>query len=81
LLFRLRDLSLTKQAENDTLKKQCEILEHKVKILTKENENAKTDVTNMQTMVADLKEQVHQKYLNIFVRVSQIRIKTELVDV
>ncbi|CAF0855330.1 unnamed protein product [Rotaria sordida] len=57
-LIKLRDLSLTKQAENDTLKKQCETLEHKVKILTKENENTKTDITTMQTTIADLKEQV-----------------------
>ncbi|CAF3794124.1 unnamed protein product [Adineta steineri] len=57
-LIKLRDLSLTKQSENDTLKKQCEALEHKVKILTKENENAKTDITTMQATIADLKEQV-----------------------
>ncbi|CAF4117536.1 unnamed protein product [Rotaria sp. Silwood2] len=57
-LIKLRDLSLTKQAENDILKKQCEILEHKFKGLTKENENAKTDITTMQTTIADLKEQV-----------------------
>ncbi|CAF3474311.1 unnamed protein product, partial [Rotaria sp. Silwood2] len=53
-----RDLSLTKQAENDTLKKQCETLERKVKILTKENENAKVEITTMQATIADLTEQV-----------------------
>ncbi|CAF0846668.1 unnamed protein product [Rotaria sordida] len=57
-LIKLRDLSLTKQAENDTLKKQCETLEHKVKILTKENENAKAEITTMQATIADLTEQV-----------------------
>jgi chaperonin cofactor prefoldin len=57
-LIRLRDLTLTKQAENDALKKQSETLEHRVKILTKENENAKTDITTMQSTIADLKEQV-----------------------
>ncbi len=56
--FRLRDLSVTKQAENETLKKQSETLEHKLKVLTKENENAKTDITTMQATIADLKEQV-----------------------
>ncbi len=50
---------MTKQAENDTLKKQCETLEYKVKVLTKENENAKADITNMQATIADLKEQVY----------------------
>ncbi|CAF0933073.1 unnamed protein product [Rotaria sordida] len=59
-LIKLRDLSLTKQAENDTLKKQCETLEHKVKILTKENENAKAEITTMQATIADLTEQVLQ---------------------
>lgn len=58
LIFRLRDLSLTKQAENDTLKKQCEALEHNVKLLTKENENAKAEITTMQATIADLTEQV-----------------------
>ncbi|CAF2683109.1 unnamed protein product [Rotaria sp. Silwood2] len=57
-LIKLRDLSLTKQAENDTLKKQCETLERKVKILTKENENAKVEITTMQATIADLTEQV-----------------------
>ncbi|CAF1507252.1 unnamed protein product, partial [Adineta ricciae] len=57
-LIKLRDLSVTKQTENDALKKQCETLEHKVKVLTKENENAKADITNMQATIADLKEQV-----------------------
>jgi chaperonin cofactor prefoldin len=57
-LNRLRDLSMTKQAENDTLKKQSDTLEHKLKILTKENENAKADITSMQATIADLKEQV-----------------------
>ncbi|CAF2465599.1 unnamed protein product [Rotaria sp. Silwood2] len=57
-LIKLRDLSLSKQAENDTLKKQCETLEHKVKILTKENENAKAEITTMQATIADLTEQV-----------------------
>ncbi len=57
-LIKLRDLSLTKQAENDTLKKQSEVLEHKLKTLTKDHENAKTDITNMQATIADLKEQV-----------------------
>ena len=57
-LIKLRDLSLTKQAENDTLKKQCETFEHKIKTLTKENENAKNDITQMQATIADLKEQV-----------------------
>ncbi|CAF3936632.1 unnamed protein product, partial [Rotaria sordida] len=57
-LIKLRDLSLTKQAENDTLKKQCETLEHKVKTLTKENENAKVEITTMQATIADLTEQV-----------------------
>ncbi|CAF4915060.1 unnamed protein product, partial [Rotaria socialis] len=56
-LFRLRDLSLTKQAENETLKKQCDALEHKVKILSKENENAKVEITTMQATIADLTEQ------------------------
>lgn len=60
ILFRLRDLSLTKQAENDTLKKQCETFEHKVKVLTKENEHAKADITTMQATIADLKEQVYK---------------------
>ncbi|CAF1603342.1 unnamed protein product [Rotaria magnacalcarata] len=57
-LIKLRDLSLTKQAENETLKKQCEALEHKVKILSKENENAKAEITAMQATIADLTEQV-----------------------
>ncbi|CAF1105534.1 unnamed protein product [Rotaria sp. Silwood1] len=57
-LIKLRDLSLTKQAENDTLKKQCETLEYKVKTLTKENENAKAEITTMQATIADLTEQV-----------------------
>jgi dynactin 1 len=57
-LIKLRDLSLTKQAENDALKKQTETLEHKLKTLTKDHENAKTDITNMQATIADLKEQV-----------------------
>ncbi|CAF3351405.1 unnamed protein product [Rotaria sp. Silwood1] len=57
-LIKLRDLSLTKQAENDILKKQSETLEHKVKVLTKENENAKADITTMQATIADLQEQV-----------------------
>ncbi|CAF3574555.1 unnamed protein product [Rotaria socialis] len=57
-LIKLRDLSLTKQAENETLKKQIETFEHRVKALTKENENAKTDVVTMQATIADLKEQV-----------------------
>ncbi len=56
--FRLRDLSLTKQAENDTLTKQTETLEHKLKVLTKENENAKANFATMQATIADLKEQV-----------------------
>jgi hypothetical protein len=64
--FRLRDLSLTKQAENETLKKQSEILEHKLKVLTKENENVKTDVTTMQATIADLKEQVRSINLVFF---------------
>jgi hypothetical protein len=29
-----------------------------LKILTKDHENAKTDITNMQATIADLKEQV-----------------------
>jgi dynactin 1 len=57
-LIKLRDLSVTKQAENDKLTKQSEILEHKIKVLTKETENAKIDITNMQATIADLKEQV-----------------------
>ncbi|CAF2091547.1 unnamed protein product [Rotaria magnacalcarata] len=57
-LIKLRDLSLTKQAENETLKKQNETFEHRVKVLTKENENSKTDVATMQATIADLKEQV-----------------------
>lgn len=57
-LIKLRDLSLTKQAENETLKKQSETFEHKIKTLTKENENAKAEITNMQATIADLKEQV-----------------------
>ena len=52
---------MTKQAENDTLKKQSETLEHKLKALTKENENAKADITSMQATIADLKEQVRKK--------------------
>ncbi|CAF4768922.1 unnamed protein product, partial [Rotaria socialis] len=33
-------------------------LEHKVKILSKENENAKVEITTMQATIADLTEQV-----------------------
>lgn len=57
-LIRLRDLTVAKQAENDALKKQSDAFEHKVKTLTKENENAKADITTMQATIADLKEQV-----------------------
>jgi chaperonin cofactor prefoldin len=57
----LRDLSLAKQSENDTLKKQSETLEHRLKVLTKENENATTDINTMQATIADLKEQVSIK--------------------
>lgn len=57
----MRDLSLSKQTENDALKKQCETLEHKVKQLIKENENAKVDITSMQATIADLTEQVCKK--------------------
>lgn len=53
---------MAKQSENDTLKKQSEALEHKVKTLTKENEVAKADVTQMQSTIADLKEQVEIFY-------------------
>lgn len=62
---RLRDLSVTKQAENETLKKQSETLEHRVKVLTKENENVKADLTVLQATIADLKEQVSSKHLSI----------------
>lgn len=55
---RLRDLSLSKQAENETLRKQSETLEHKLKILSKENEHVKNDMGAMQATIADLKEQV-----------------------
>ncbi|CAF1334369.1 unnamed protein product [Adineta steineri] len=57
-LIQLRDLSVSRQKDNEILKKQCETLEHTVKVLTKENDNAKTDITTMQTTIADLKEQV-----------------------
>ena len=57
-MSRLRDLSVVKQNENDTLKKQSETLEHKVKALTKENENAKANISTMQATITDLKEQV-----------------------
>ena len=49
---------MSKQTENDKLKKQTETFEHKIKTLTKENENAKIEISNMQTMIGDLKEQV-----------------------
>jgi dynactin 1 len=49
---------LSKQAENETLKKQSETLEHKLKILSKENEHVKNDMGAMQATIADLKEQV-----------------------
>lgn len=62
---RLRDLSVAKQTENETLKKQTETLEHRLKILAKENENAKADVTAMQATIADLKEQVQS--LNLLI--------------
>jgi hypothetical protein len=38
-----------------------------VKILTKENENAKADITTMQATIADLKEQVRQMILSFFI--------------
>ena len=59
-MIRLRDLSLAKQTENDALKKLSDTLEHKVKVLTKENENAKADITTMQATISDLKEQARR---------------------
>lgn len=59
-MFRLRDLSVSKQSENDGLKKENESLEQKLKSLTKEHDNAKADVANMQATIADLKEQVRR---------------------
>jgi predicted nuclease with TOPRIM domain len=59
--FRLRDLSLSKQAENEILIKHNETLEHRLKQLNNENESIKNDSSEMQTMIADLKEQVHIK--------------------
>ena len=57
-MFRLRDLSLSKQAENETLKKLNETLEHRLKVIHKENDHLKTDMTTMQSTITDLKEQV-----------------------
>ena len=57
-MIRLRDLALHKQAENDALKKQCETLELKMKVLTKENESAKANISTMQSTITDLQEQV-----------------------
>lgn len=71
---RLRDLSVAKQTENETLKKQTETLEHRLKILAKENENAKADVTAMQATIADLKEQVQSLNLPILLISSVSRL-------
>ena len=57
-LIKLRDLSLAKQAENDILKKQSETFEHKLKTVTKDHDNAKNEIIQMQATIADLKEQV-----------------------
>lgn len=63
---------MTKQSENDTLKKQCETFEHSVKTLTKENEHAKADITAMQATIADLKEQVRSP--RVVCRCERLRI-------
>ena len=62
---RLRDLSLSKQAENETLKKQNETLEHRLKLIHKENDHLKTDMTTMQSTITDLKEQV-DRFADVF---------------
>ena len=88
LLIRLRDLSLAKQTENDALKKLSDTLEHKVKVLTKENENAKADITTMQATISDLKEQVRRRFCTmtsardvLFVQVDTCLGAQQMVDI
>jgi len=57
-LFRLRDVSVARKNESDKLKDEMKTLEHNIKILTKENEHAKTEISNMQATIIDLTEQV-----------------------
>ena len=40
------------------MKKQCEALELKMKVLSKENESAKADISTLQSNITDLQEQV-----------------------
>ncbi|CAF0773828.1 unnamed protein product [Adineta ricciae] len=57
-LIKLRDLLLTEKAENESLKKECKLMEQRADMLMKEHENAKTDIVTMQATITDLKEQV-----------------------